>query len=332
MTDNQKKNKLAIVIPAFKGDFLAKALACLVRQTDQRFSVYVCDDASPEDIAGITCSALANRPYIFKRFEKNLGGESLPRHWNRCLALAAEPWVWLFSDDDLMDDGCVAAFHNFLETEGETTDIIRFDARIVDEADRLIGLHMLNMERETWLEFTYGRLMGWRLSFMQQLVFRRSVFEQAGGFLDLPLGWYADDAAVIALGRYHPIRHISGAHVYWRRSGKNITPDRSLKMRRKKIRGVCLFLQWIRRQLDAPREQLFENDEPAFASAMDRFLVEQIMIEGALPALANWSLLARTRRETCQRRPLSLLKHIAVAALADSLSATGTLAKKFIGR
>jgi glycosyltransferase involved in cell wall biosynthesis len=117
--------KLAIIIPAYKSDFLAKALACLVRQTDQRFNIYVCDDASPADISGVARLTLGARAYVYKRFENNLGGGSLARHWNRCVALGNEPWVWMFSDDDLMDDGCVAAFYKFLETEGEDADMLR---------------------------------------------------------------------------------------------------------------------------------------------------------------------------------------------------------------
>ena len=117
MPDSPQTNQLAILIPAYKPDFLAQALQCLARQTDQRFAIYIFDDASPADIHGIARSILGARPFIFKRFEKNLGGTSLPQHWNRCVAETNEPWLWLFSDDDLMDDNCVAAFHKFLETE-----------------------------------------------------------------------------------------------------------------------------------------------------------------------------------------------------------------------
>jgi glycosyltransferase involved in cell wall biosynthesis len=323
---------LAIIIPAFKPDFLAQALQCLVRQTDQRFQLYVFDDASPADLQGIVRSVLPTRPVTFHRFEKNLGGESIARHWDRCVAQTSEPWLWIFSDDDLLDDHCVAAFHKFLATAGETTDIVRFDARIVDEADRLVGLHPRHMTGETGLEFTYGRLMGWRLTFMQQLVFRRSAYAQAGGFLDLPLGWHTDDACVIGLGWQRPIGHIPEARIYWRRSGKNLTPDRSFKLRREKVRAVCLFLKWLHKKLQAPRETLFPQDQAAFVGAMDRFLVEQITIQGAFPMLANWKLLAQTRREVCQSSPFVLLKYLALAAVADSMAAAGVLAKKLTGR
>ena len=39
---------------------------------------------------------------VYRRFDTNLGGVDLPGHWDRCIALAKEPVVWFFSDDDLM--------------------------------------------------------------------------------------------------------------------------------------------------------------------------------------------------------------------------------------
>jgi hypothetical protein len=331
MSDTSEKLQLAIIIPAFKGDFLAKALACLVRQTDQRFNIYVCDDASRADIKGIAQSALGARPYFYKRFEKNLGSVSLPKHWDRCVAESGEPWIWLFSDDDLMDNHCVEAFYKFLETNGESTNICRFDAWIVDEADKVTGLHTLHLDQESWLEFAYGHLMGWRRSFMQQLIFRRSAFEQAGGFLDLPLGWGTDDAAVVAMGRQKVIRRLPGARVFWRHSQLNLSPDRSLEKRKQKLRAVCLYLKWLQGQLQSPREHIFENDTAAFLQAMDRHLVEQVMIQGALPTLANWDLISRARRETGNGSRFALLKHIAVAAVNDSLTFAGQTAKKITG-
>jgi glycosyltransferase involved in cell wall biosynthesis len=331
MPDSPQKNQLAILIPAYKPDFLAQSLKCLARQTDQRFAIYIFDDASPADIQGIARSILSARPFTFKRFEKNLGGTSLPQHWNRCVAETHEPWLWLFSDDDLMDDNCVAAFHKFLETEAASADIVRFDGWLVDAADKIIGPHTFEADRESWLEYAYGHLMGWRRLFMQQLVFRRSAFETMGGFLDLPLATAADDAALIAMARTKPVRQISRAKAYWRCSDKNITPDRSLKKRSEKFRAVLLFVWWLEKQLQAPREHLFADDAAAFQRATDRFLVEQILGHGAWPALANWKLLARTRSEICHAAPLALLRYIIVAAVNDSISGLAALAKTVLG-
>jgi Glycosyl transferase family 2 len=324
--------QLAVIIPAYKPDFLARALTCLARQTDQRFAIYICDDASPADIQGISRSVLGSRPFVFKRFEKNLGGVSLPRHWDRCVAESTEPWFWLFSDDDLMDDGCTAAFHKLFEVEKVSSDLLRFNGWLVDEGDRVMGPNGFEPERELWLEYAYGHLMGWRRVFLQQLVFRRSAFERTGGFVDLPLGFAADDAAVIGLTRRQPARIISGAKVYWRSSRKNLTLDRSVGKRAEKLRAVVLFLQWLQEQLRAPREHLFENDQAAFLQAMDLYLMQQVLIHGARPALANWGLLSRTRAALGNKSRFALLRYIVVAGVKDGIAAAGRPVGRLTGR
>ncbi|SVA69461.1 uncharacterized protein METZ01_LOCUS122315, partial [marine metagenome] len=92
--------QLAIVIPAFKPDFFRATLESIVVQTDMRFQLYVGDDCGPPEIFEI-CSSFPDLDLKYYRFPANLGSQSLTEHWNRCVALSSEPWVWLFADDDL---------------------------------------------------------------------------------------------------------------------------------------------------------------------------------------------------------------------------------------
>jgi hypothetical protein len=48
--------------------------------------------------------------------------------------MTREPWVWLFSDDDVIDEGCVAAFLGELQETEEDHDVYRFNT---DYCDRL---------------------------------------------------------------------------------------------------------------------------------------------------------------------------------------------------
>src|SRR3954452_11555023 len=98
---------LAIIIPAYKPTFLARALQSIIQQTSHDFSLYIFDDASPHDLAEIAKANLGSMSYDFHPFDVNMGGKSLSRHWQRCVDATTEPWIWLFADDDLMDPNCV---------------------------------------------------------------------------------------------------------------------------------------------------------------------------------------------------------------------------------
>ena len=47
------KNKLAIIIPAYKACFFREVLDSIVRQSNRDFTVYIGDDASPDDLESI---------------------------------------------------------------------------------------------------------------------------------------------------------------------------------------------------------------------------------------------------------------------------------------
>src|SRR5208283_12626 len=151
--------------------------------------------------------------------------------------------------DDLMDDNCVEAFYKFLDTGGDSADVLHYSLWTVDEAGKLTAPVTVDLDRETWLEFAYGHLMGWRITSSQNLIFRRSAFLKAGGFPDLPRGWWCDIATVIAVGRERAIRRIPGPRVFWRSSGSSLSSNQSVQAHTERLRAACLFLQWLNVQL-----------------------------------------------------------------------------------
>ena len=61
---------IAIVIPAFKALYLRDALLSLAKQTDQRFCVYIGDDASPENLENI-CHEFSTQINLVYQFLKD---------------------------------------------------------------------------------------------------------------------------------------------------------------------------------------------------------------------------------------------------------------------
>ena len=121
--------KLAIVIPAFKAKFLAETLSSIASQTSQDFKLYICDDCSREPIEDIVKSFEGRLSFAYNRFDNNLGGVSLVRQWERCIALTSEEWIWLFSDDDIMETNCVEEFYNSLNGSTGKFDVYSTTAR-----------------------------------------------------------------------------------------------------------------------------------------------------------------------------------------------------------
>lgn len=269
---------LAIVIPAYKPAFLRAALDSIAAQTDRRFRVYVGDDAGPPEVGEI-CAAFtaAGLDLRYERFEHNLGRRSLTAHWNRCVRLSSEPWVWLFADDDVMEPECVATLLRALE-EGAEEALLRFDTTVIGADDQVWAENPPHPPVESGVDFIYDRLLGRRNSYVVEYVFRRDAFDRAGGFPAYPVAWCADDAAWFLFSRAsHPrdarIRTLGGAKVRWRASGLNITDDKR-RNQREKLTAAVQFLRFVDAEV-RPADQGRRSDAE-WRDAAERWYVGQV--------------------------------------------------------
>ena len=93
---------LAIVIPYYKLTFFEATLQSLADQTDKRFMVYIGDDASLESPDDLLEKYQQKFDFEYYRFEENLGGTSLVKQWERCIAMTKdEEWVMILGDGAL---------------------------------------------------------------------------------------------------------------------------------------------------------------------------------------------------------------------------------------
>jgi glycosyltransferase involved in cell wall biosynthesis len=264
---------LAVVIPAYNPDFFRTTLASVAAQTDRRFCLYVGDDAGPSEIARAVAELPSGLEVVYRRYEENLGGLSLAGHWNRCVALSSEPWVWLFSDDDVMSPDCVASFYAELE-RGCDADVFRFDTEVIDAEGRRLRANPRHPTVETGVDFIYSRLSGARHSYVVEYVFRRKAWERAGGFPDYPAAWCSDDAAWFLFSRERPIRTLSAGTVSWRASGRNISTSRT-RYRAEKLAAAGAFLRFVRKEV-VPSEPGPGRAPEEWARACERWYLEQL--------------------------------------------------------
>ncbi|WP_367773689.1 glycosyltransferase family A protein [Flavobacterium sp. WC2421] len=215
---------LAIVIPYYKLTFFEATLASLADQTDKRFQVYIGNDSSPEDPLPLLYQYKEKIDFRYLKFENNLGGKSLVKQWDRCLAMTEkEEWIMLLCDDDTLSANCIADFYKYLpKIDGADCNVIRF-ATIVKqmELQKKSGLYAHPvLEKST--DFMYRRMTNATRSSLSEYVFRKSMYLRYG-FFDYNLAWHSDDRAWLEFSEFKYIYSINSAHVCFRLSDENIS-------------------------------------------------------------------------------------------------------------
>jgi glycosyltransferase involved in cell wall biosynthesis len=238
------KGKLAIIIPAYKLQFLSQALESIVNQTCKKFNLYIGDDASPFDLKSIIEPFQNRIPISYKKFEKNLGLVSLTKQWSRCIDLSGnEEYIWLFSDDDIMPSDAVERFYHELEIN-ESHDIYRFNLQFINEKNNVIRNPSAHPRIESSQEFLKRRLSFSTISAACEYIFSRKIYNSNNGFVEFPLAWCSDDATWAVFGRQAGILTIPGEPVSIRMSsGLNISSD--TKSNNLKFFAVVTFVKWI---------------------------------------------------------------------------------------
>lgn len=236
---------LTIAIPYFKRRYLEAALESLARQSDQNFHVFIGDDASPENPSGIIKQFQGRLDIKYRRFQENLGGNSLAAHWNRCVQETASEWVWLFSDDDMVSENCVAEFYKALAGTNGSFDLYRFNTKIINAEDKIIYDPPKHPMVEAADEFLFAKFIDRRTSCAVEYIFRRSAFDTRGGFIHFPLAWCSDDASWLAFSRRTGIRTVQNADVHWRLSDFNLSAPNPALIKIK-LDAFRKYLLWLR--------------------------------------------------------------------------------------
>jgi glycosyltransferase involved in cell wall biosynthesis len=238
---------LAIIIPAYKAEFLSQSLESIANQTCKDFTLYIGDDASPYHLQDIVKDFQERIDIIYKRFEDNLGGVDLIAQWERCIGLSKrEKWIWLFSDDDIMDKNCVERFYATIDQTCESSDVYRFNTARIGKKNEILIPTENHPLMESGLDFLKRKIGLQTESYAIEYIFSRSVYEKLG-FVNFPAAWTSDDATWALWGEEKGIRLIQGATVFWRFSGINISSSRNKTVAKKKMEAVVQFITWTKK-------------------------------------------------------------------------------------
>lgn len=246
--------QLAIIIPAYKPDYIEKTLISINNQTNKNFKVYIGDDASPYELKHIVDKFKNSIDIVYHKFEENLGGTSLTKQWERCVELSEEKFIWLFSDDDIMSPTAVDSFYKYQKLKPDSS-LFKFFTKMIDENGNEIKLYFdkTNNEKDQILpqQFLDSRLGYDRFrSYMVEYIFDRKIFVE-NRFVDFPLAWASDDATWIKYSLKNKGIDIIPDFVYWRFSGKNISSDNSNKhVIEKKLLAIEQYILWLNTEVD----------------------------------------------------------------------------------
>ncbi|WP_052808119.1 glycosyltransferase family 2 protein [Methyloterricola oryzae] len=249
--------KLAIVIPAYKAEYFDQTLASIAWQSDTRFTLYIGDDASTEDLSSIVEKYNSRIDIVYRRFPENLGGKSLVRQWMRCVDLTHEEWIWVFGDDDIMPKDAVKSFYDFLHSDTRF-DVVRFNLAVIDHQGEILYGATSHPGHESSAQFASRVLDRSCRSSASEFIFSRDVYLGTGGFVEFPLGWASDVASWIRFGMEKGIYTIGNEPVRWRLSGNNLSSRQDDHVYLHKIDACIEFTGFLRQHFKLPEDVLFD--------------------------------------------------------------------------
>lgn len=305
---------LAIVIPAYKIDFFRATLDSLAAQTCKDFTVYVGVDCSPSDFRSLIEEYKERLDIRYTRFDTNLGGIDLVAQWSRCIDLTeGEPWIWLFSDDDVMGGGCVESFFNTIEKDCNH-DLYHFDIDAIDAEGKVVFECRRFPDVMSSLDFYKKKENDDIDCFVVEYIFSRKVYEETGGFQNFDLAWGADIATWVKFSHVRGIKNIPGAHVFWRKSFANITPNRHRDMVKRKFLINVEYFAWMNNFFG--RDVISKFNEYAFTRNF--VFYSRILTRQQLSQVSDKAIELDVTTESQKRKLLLLLPLIRIAKLLKS--------------
>lgn len=239
------KKDLAIIIPAYKSKYLEETLLSISQQTCKNFNVYIGDDNSPENLYNIIASFRDKIDFTYHKFDSNLGGVNLVKHWERCIELSKnEKWIWLFSDDDIMQPTCVEDFYKEIEKNNQHH-VYHFNTQIIDSHSKIIKKSKKYPCYLLPYTFYKNKMLNRIDSFVVENIFSRKIYDSTKGFKVFDLAWGSDTASWIIFMNNKPMKTIqSDNYILWRSSELNISPKNDIYYLTRKLKALISFYEW----------------------------------------------------------------------------------------
>lgn len=233
--------KFSFFLPAFKAQYLDKAINSIVQQSYKDWELLIVNDASPEDLNSIVEPYLSNPNVKYYQNEKNRGRTDLVGFWNSYIPVCSGEYVVFASDDDIYDPDYLLEMLSLTE-QFPDCDLYHCRIRFIDELGRIIQVAQPAQSYETQMDFIYQRLVWKRKQTLQEFLFRRSTLIIKGGIVPFPLAW-ASDSATAYLMAERGVAYTGKVLFSLRMSKNNISSETNYAAQ--KIEAMKLSGQWM---------------------------------------------------------------------------------------
>lgn len=253
MSNPEQLPLLSFVMPAYKREWLDKAVESILAQTYPNIELIVVNDCSPNGLDDVM-SQYSDPRLRYYHNEENIGGKHLTRQWDHCIQFARGEYLVIAADDDLyaptFAEECMR-----LAVEHPEVDLIRIRTELVDEQGELVGIESFRTPGDgviSQLEYIYAYRTGDVHICMGNFAFKTQVLQQKG-FVDFPRALGSDIATTIELAA-HGVACSSKPLFAFRLSTIHISG--SVTQLEPKMEATTLFFDWmISYPLPAPQDK-----------------------------------------------------------------------------
>lgn len=216
-------HKLAIVIPFYKIDYFENCLQSVASQTDKRFTLYIGNDASPDNPTSLINKYLNTDHYKYYQYSENLGSKNLALQWERILQNVTEEWFQILGDDDVISANFVEEFYaQFQDKQDIDSNVVKFSQRWIDHTGQPLNDYTTYPHYISPIENWTNKFIKKHRSSLSEYIFCTAVYKKHR-FRQFPLAWGTDDFAVLEFSEDRKILFIDAANVQVRITDQSIS-------------------------------------------------------------------------------------------------------------
>lgn len=234
------------LLPAYKAKYFDLALNSIKNQTFTNFKVLVSDDFSPENLKSIFDRVTSgDSRFEYRRNTNNIGSVNLVHHWNLLVQMCHTEYLIMASDDDVYSPDFLSQI-DALTKKYPKVDLFRARVSSINE-NGVVKFSDVNYEEFVdQYSFCSDMFCKATIHCIPNFVFRTKALINNGGFVNLPLAWFADDATVL-LNSVNGVVNSQNTLFSFRSSGINISNSNfgNKKGEQKKVKAAQLFLELV---------------------------------------------------------------------------------------